>query len=36
MKITREELRELNGSGCVEIKIIKNNKEFWETIEVIE
>ena len=34
MKISKEELKELNEKGKVEIKYIECDKEFWEIIEV--
>jgi len=34
MKITKEQLKELNKKGKVEIRYFKADKEFWETLEV--
>jgi len=36
MNITREQLKELNQKGEVEIRVIECGKEFWETLELEE
>ena len=34
MKITKDELKELNKKGEVEIRLMFGCREYWETIEV--
>lgn len=34
MKITKEELKELNEKGNTEFQYFMSGKEFWETLEV--
>lgn len=34
MKITKDELKELNKNKRVEVRVIDCRKEFWETPEV--
>lgn len=36
MEISKEDLKELNEKGKVEVRYFRGNKEFWETIEVIK
>ena len=36
MKITKDELKELNTKGSVEICMKFGNKEYWEILEVEE
>jgi len=34
MKITKQELEELNKKGKVEVRLMMCGKEYWDTIEV--
>jgi len=36
MKISKQDLKELNDKGIVEIRYFRGGKEFWETLEVVD
>lgn len=36
MNITKEELKELNKRGKIEVRVITGDKEFYQIIEVLK